>query len=343
MGPNSKATRLTGTAGHEKCAFNSTPRTGTRRTHAPYSTVRVFVLNVQKEGFNHVRFRATEMLTAAALLELEQVTDFRFRNIHNLDNYQNTIFGGQPLGQALAAAQRTIPGWLPHTCTGYFLRAGSVAEPIDYEVEPVRDGRRYAARRVLASQAGKPIFDLLCSFHDEEAGFAHQRADEVPVPSPESLPTVLEFVRAHADRLPKHVVERHEAAFPIEMRLVDPELVFFGNTEGSRRTYWCRMPSAATVAGPHAHRCLLAFMSDYWLASPACAPHRSPGAVGAFFLATLNHSLWFHGPVRADEWLLFRTESPWAGEGRGLARGHIYDRRGRLVASAVQEVSMRSG
>lgn len=110
-----------------------------------------------------------------------------------------------------------------------------------------------------------------------------------------------------------------------------------------RRDYWFRMPSAAAVDDRRGHECLLAFMSDFWLAGAAGARHRLPTGNNQFFIASLNHSLWIHAAVRADEWLLYRTESPWAGEGRGLVRGFIYDRGGRLVASAAQEVSMRLG
>jgi acyl-CoA thioesterase-2 len=162
------------------------------------------------------------------------------------------------------------------------------------------------------------------------------------VPLPETLPTVVDFVAAHAERLPRYLVDRHEKPFPVELRLVNPEEVFFGNSRRSQRTYWFRMPSAAAFDEQRDHRCLLAFMSDYWLAGAAGAQHHSFRSGGApLFVASLNHSLWFHGSLRADEWLLFRTESPWAGEGRGIARGLMYDRAGRLVASAVQEVSMR--
>lgn len=288
---------------------------------------------------------ATARTTARALLDLEQLTDRRFRSTYNQGNHQDAIFGGQALAQALAAAQRTVPIWLPHTCTGYFLRPGAVAESIDYDVEVVRDGRRFAARRVLASQSGKPIFDLLCSFHDAEPGFAHQQGDAADVALPENLTPVLEFVRAHGDRLPSQIVERHEqfhASFPVELRLANAEQVFFGAPGLFPRAYWFRMTSAEGIDDPSEHRCLLAFMSDYWLAGAAGAPHRSPSsASNDLSVASLNHSIWFHGPVRADEWLLYRTDSPWAGEGRGMARGLIYDRRGTMVASVAQEVSLR--
>ncbi|TAL04360.1 MAG: acyl-CoA thioesterase II [Rhodospirillaceae bacterium] len=285
---------------------------------------------------------AIDMETARALLQLEQVAERRFRSQYNQENYGGTLFGGQALGQALAAAHRTAPGWPVHSCTGYYHRGGAVDQPVDYDVEVVRDGRRFAARRVLASQGGYPIFDLLCSFHDPEEGFRHQVGDVTGVPSPDGLLDIKDFVTLHGDRLPKHIQERHARNFPIEVRLLDPENYFFGALRDSQHSYWFRMPSAAAVEGMRDHQCLLAFMSDYWLASTVGAVRRSQSIItGRVFVATLNHSLWFHAPVRADEWLLFRTESPWSGEGRGLVRGLIYDRSGQLIANAVQEVSMR--
>src|SRR5262249_43626021 len=131
------------------------------------------------------------VVTARTLLEFEQVGERRFRAIANQDNGVNAVFGGQPLAQALAAAQATVPNWPAHSCTGYFLRGGSLELPVDYDVEVLRDGRRYAARRVLASQHGKPIFDFLCSFHDLEDGPTHQIDDAgPPAPDPESLLSV---------------------------------------------------------------------------------------------------------------------------------------------------------
>jgi acyl-CoA thioesterase-2 len=98
------------------------------------------------------------------------------------------------------------------------------------------------------------------------------------------------------------------------------------------------MPTAAEVADPRARQCLLAFASDFWLAGTASAGYRDARAV-----VTLNHSVWFHAPADVGDWLLYRTDSPWAGAGRGLARGLIYDRAGRLVASTVQEIQLSLG
>lgn len=277
-------------------------------------------------------------LDARTLLDLQQVDERRFRSVRQHDNGLDAIFGGQFVAQALCAAQRVTPPWAAHSCTGYFLRAGVVSEPVDYEVEIVRDGRRYAMRRVLAWQKDKPVFDLLCSFHDGENGPAHQANDVRPAPSPEDVASMGDVLRAGGGKVSQIMAEIYER-FPLELRVIDAGKLRFGENGAPERSYWLRMPSAADIDDARAHQCVLAFMSDYWFPSSAGAAHQKSG--NTMSVASLNHTLWFHAPLRADEWLLFRTESPWTGHGRGLVRGMIYDRTGRLVASAAQEISMR--
>ncbi|WP_174274202.1 acyl-CoA thioesterase [Sphingomonas bacterium] len=278
----------------------------------------------------------TDVLTASELLALEPVGPDLLRSIRNQDNRAGIIFGGQPLCQALAAARATVPEWRAHNLSAVFLRPGNVAEPVDYAVERLRDGRHFAVRRVLARQSGRPIFDLLCSFHDPEDGEIHQRDGIAGVPLPEAAIGLGDFVAVNADRLPLSLVEAVQRGFPVELRLIDPDAAFFGASQDRARDFWFRMPSAQVIADPLAHECLLAFASDYWLAGTASIGQRGDAAV-----ASLNHNLWFHAPVDVGDWLLHRTDSPWAGAGRGLARGLIFDRGGRLVASSAQEISLR--
>lgn len=284
---------------------------------------------------------STTHSVAQAILNLEQVDARRFRSTFNQTNYLGMIFGGQPLGQALAAAQRTVAGWPAHSLSGYFLSAGAVDRPVDYQVEAVRDGRRFAFRRVLASQDGKPTFDMICSFHAPEVGLEHQFSELPDVPDPEALVSVKDFVDAHADRLSSWLVESHRRGWPFELRLPDPEKAFFAKPETPERSFWFRMPSAAGIADPRDHHSLLAFMSDYWFAGVASSVHIPITSSDRLSVASLNHGLWIHAPVRVDEWLLFTTDSPWGGAGRGLARGLVYDRSGQQIATAVQEIAMR--
>jgi acyl-CoA thioesterase-2 len=284
---------------------------------------------------------ATTMVGAVELLALEQVGETQFRSVHNLDSGRGTLFGGQAVMQGLAAARRTASGWPAHSVTGYYLRGGATDVPVDYAVETVRDGRRYAARRVLARQAGKPIFDMLCAFHDAEPGPRHQCATAPASPPPGSLENVAVFARRNAARLPAALVEAYARPFPIELRMIDPERTLFGPAANAGRDYWLRMPSAAASDDPLDHQCLLAFLSDYWLAGTPSAMHFPRTELRRVAAVTLNHNLWFHAPVRADAWLLYQTDSPWAADGRGLARGALYDESGRLIASTAQEISIR--
>ncbi len=214
--------------------------------------------------------------------------------------------------------------------------------PVDYDVELLRDGRRFAARRVAASQVGRLIFHMHCSFHDPEPGVAHQFAAPLDAPGPEGLARLQDFVRAHADRLSQAAVDKYSAPFPLELRLIDPEKFFFDPPSEPKRDFWVRMPSANSVANPAMRQCLVAFLSDYWLAAVAARRTISPSKRKNLFVASVDHAIWFHRPARVDEWLLYRTDSPSAQQGRGLARGLLYDRAGALVASTAQEAVVRS-
>ena len=279
-----------------------------------------------------------DMPTARELLGFDLIGADRFRARRNLDNFAGATFGGQALGQALAAAQLTAPAWPANSLSGYFLWAGTIDRPIDYAVERVNDSRRFAARRVVASQNGRAIFDLLCSFHDPEPGVQHQFVELGDLTPPEDLANLQAFGAANIHRLPAAIAARLVRPYPFELRLLEPER-YFDRPGQPARDFWLRMPSAAEVESPQDHLALLALMSDYWFPGAIGTPHSADAVPRS--LVSLNHSLWFHGPVRADEWLLYRTESHWADHGRGLARGLIFSRDGRLVASAAQEGLMR--
>ena len=280
-------------------------------------------------------------ITAGELLDLDAIGPACFRSRRSQANPSGALYGGQVLGQGLAAAMRTVSGWPAHSLHGYFLRGGSVDLPVEYRVAALRDGRRFAQRRVEAIQAGRAIFHMDCSFHDPEPGFDHQMAPPPGLPDPERLPSLAEFVTAEADRLSPIDVRNYGAPFPLELRLVEPRDFFFNRLRQPRRGFWVRMPSAAAVADPAQQQCLLAFLSDYWLAGVSAGQHQPPTGGNGLLIASLDHALWFHRPARADEWLYYDADSPSACEGRGLARGLLYDRAGTLVASTVQEAVLR--
>ncbi len=277
---------------------------------------------------------------AETMLELEQIDEQTFRSAHSYDNSRGVIFGGQFLAQSLLAAQQTVPGWAANSMTSYFLRPGMCDEPVDYRVEAVRNGRSFANRRVVAVQSGKVLFDMLCSFHQPSEGFSHQAADIAGMGEPEDAPDLRDYLRANADRLPFEEVESYFQPLPIEFRLIDPDRTFhLAGEPRASRDFWLRFAPAARIEDTARHQPLIAFVSDFWIGPVANDPH-TPPFVHRHPVVTVSHSIVFHHHVRADDWMLYRVDTPFAGDGLGLTRGLLLDRQGRLAASTTQEVAM---
>ncbi|MBW6525278.1 acyl-CoA thioesterase II [Sphingomonas sp. RHCKR7] len=249
------------------------------------------------------------------------------------------VFGGQVVAQALQAAQRTVAGRAAHSLHGYFMRPGSEAAPIDYRVTRDFDGASFATRRVVAWQDERPILTLTASFQREEEGFHHQ-APMPEVPGPETLRSEREWRIEQRESIP----ERWRAALlrerPIEFRPVAPRRWTDPAPREPVQHSWFRAV-APLGDDPAVHRALLAYASDTALLSTAMLPHGVSWTTPGMQTASLDHALWLHAPARVDEWLLYASDSPWAGGGRGYNRGAIYARDGRLVASVAQEGLIR--
>ena len=275
------------------------------------------------------------------LLDLEVLEDNMFRG-QSRDLGGKSVFGGQVISQALVAAGRTVEDSVVHSLHAYFLRPGDMAAPIVYEVDRVRDGRSFTARRVQAIQHGNPILSMIASFQHPENGVEHQM--EMPeVPPPESLRTqhdlAEEWVAAHPEINPR-VKEAMLRVLAIEFRPVTPWNPLEPRPTGLNQQFWFR--AAGTLPdGAMLHRCVLAYASDFNLLSTALRPHAMSWFHPNNAVASIDHALWFHRDLRADDWLLYSMDSPTAQAARGLSRGLIYDRSGRLVASVAQENLMR--
>lgn len=268
----------------------------------------------------------------AKLLELLPIGEDVFLNQFNQGNLDGHLFGGQILGQALAAAYETIEGRFAHSLHGYFLRPGDVKRRVVFTVERLRNGRRFSTRRVTAAQGGKPIFAMICSFFTPQPGFAHQ-APMPNLPPPEALPNLDTLYRTLPD-LPAELAQL-TGSYPIEIRPVSAA-VLYGEAATPSLQFWVRVKSAP-VTGLAQHQQVLAYLSDYWLIASALVTHRSPIRDSTIEIASLDHALWFHRPLRTDEWLLYVIDSPSALNGVNLARGQIFSREGSLVASVAQE------
>ena len=282
--------------------------------------------------------------SAPDLIALERLDRDLFRNRLNQKNANNALFGGQVLAQSLTAATHTVDDTATqrgvHSLHGYFLRAGRAHAPVIYQVDRTRDGGRFSTRRVIAIQEGEPIFHMECGFHADEAGFEHQSELPEGVPPPSQLKTLPELAEAMAGEAPDWLREHWCQERPIEVKPVEPRSFLHMEGAPPRRAIWMRLPSSAG-ATPSEQACLLAYLSDYSLASTAAMPHTLPAPGPALFIASLDHAMWFHRPVQMEEWLLFDMDSPSAQAGRGLSRALIYAQDGTLVASVAQEALLR--
>jgi acyl-CoA thioesterase-2 len=229
-----------------------------------------------------------------------------------------------------------------HSLHAYFLRPGDPRVPIIYDVDRIRDGRSFTTRRVVAIQHGKAIFNLSASFHVLEQGPEHQY--EMPdAPDPDSLPTVRERLEPHKDRFPPAMVDWIMRDRPIDTRSAD--LPRWLDPDASRprvaeQRVWFRANGRLPEDGL-LHDCVVAYASDLTLLDTTVMAHARSWDDDRFMMASLDHAMWFHRPVRADEWMLYHQRSPSAQAGRGLAEGFIYRRDGALAVTVMQEGLIR--
>jgi acyl-CoA thioesterase-2 len=231
-------------------------------------------------------------------------------------------FGGQVAAQALRAATHTVDVRRPvHSLHSYFIRPGRPEEPLYLAVARTRDGRAFSTRHVAASQGGKPIFEMIASFHDAEPGERWQAAGPPDVPPPGELdPAPLPWLFGDDQ--------------PVEIRPVAPP------SPGSWRVshpFWLRvtMPEGAE---PALHACLLTYLSDLAVVSAA----RPPESTAQHSLrVSLDHAIWFHRPPDVARWLLYAMSPVTHFGARGLAQGSMWTADGTLIASVAQEVLLR--
>ena len=274
------------------------------------------------------------------LLDLEQIEVDIFRGRSPEGERRQRVFGGQVAGQALVAAGRTVPEDRPvHSLHAYFIRPGDPTVPLIYLAERVRDGRSFTTRRVTTIQHGKTIFTLSASFHRDEPGVEH--ADPMPdVPPPDAIATTAERM----EKLFGPSVREWYDGNPIDIRHIGP-LSFEAERDPSLRTtrnmVWLRV-DGDLPDDPLLHVCLMTYASDMTLLDSVLLAHGLSWADGRTTGASLDHAMWFHGPFRADRWLLYAQDSPVARGSRGLARGEVYTSDGDLVVSVVQEGLVRT-
>lgn len=272
-----------------------------------------------------------------AALDLRRLGDTEFEG-DSLPMPGGRVYGGQVLAQGLLAAGHTVDEERQlHSMHGYFLRPGDASRPITFEIENLRDGRSFSARRTHAFQGGKPILSMISSFQLLQDGPEHS-VTMPEVPGPETVKSGIDTLAPFAgDPLPDYWLERT----PFDLRHVEGSLLLTPDPRPKQyQTTWVRLRKSVDVTDLM-HRALLAFGCDQIMLEPLLRRHRASWQTKGLNFASLDHAMWWHRPARADEWMLFVQDAPTAQGGRGLGGTWIFSEDGRLVASASQEGMFR--
>ena len=274
------------------------------------------------------------------ILDLEQIEHNLYRGRIHKVGWQR-VFGGQVIGQALVAAQRTVePDRFVHSLHCYFMRPGDPLVPIVYEVGRLRDGGSFTTRRVTAIQHGHAIFSLECSFQVDEAGLEHQLPIPLGVPEPETLGTQFELMERAGREVPESVRKYWARERPLEIRPVNIEHYTSREKLPPRQDVWVRMTGPVPDERP-LQAAILAYLSDMTLLDTSTFAHGRIGFDPELQMASLDHAMWFHRQHKLDDWLLYTQDSPNTIGSRGFSRGFLYARDGRLIASTAQEGLVR--
>jgi len=273
------------------------------------------------------------------LLDLETIDLNLFRGIQP-DTMLQRVFGGQVAAQALVAGARTVEGdRFVHSLHSYFLRPGDTAVPIVYDVERIRDGKSFSTRRIVARQHGRGIYFMTASFQVPEDGFEHQ--DVMPdVPSPEESVDLGELFGRRSGRDGNDWTREWAA---LDLRYIGdsrPGGSIPGDERPSQSRLWIRV-NGDLGDEELLHRAAFTYASDMTLLGSTLVPHGLMVSDPRMQSASLDHTIWFHRPFRADEWLLYDQASPSASGARGLAFGRLFTQDGVLVASVAQEGLIR--
>jgi len=271
------------------------------------------------------------------ILTLEKIEEDLYRG-QSRNFVGNRVFGGQVLGQALRAASLTTDGRPAHSLHAYFLNAGDIAAPIVYQVDRLRDGRSFVSRQVRAIQYGKLIFTMLVSFAPSEEGLNYQ--DEMPiVPEAESLKTEQELKEMIAPFMPAKMRSTIMRERQVEIRPINPTNPFAPEPESPQRAHWMRVPNRLPD-DPNLHQAIIAFASDFSLMGAGLMPHGVSFMTASLQAASIDHSMYFHRPARADDWLLYDMNATVTASARGMNFGRMWQ-DGQLVISTNQEGLMR--
>jgi acyl-CoA thioesterase-2 len=314
-------------------------------TFSPFNINLIFDQTAARVHNSQVRMRVGEELSSAihsslddllAALDLKAAGDDRFRADPPTSGTAGRVLGGQLLAQAVVGAAATVEGKDIHALHAAFVRAGTPGVPVEIAVTRMRDGRSMTTRQVAVLERGEALLVGIASFG------ANRAEPEVAAPRPAAAPPEeVPLLQHWAATIPagRHWIDHPPA---VEMRLAESPSFLTGATATTARSHWMRLPRSVGH-GHSRNAALLAYASDFFLMDMIFRAHPDelgPGRANGF---SLDHAIWFHRPVRFDDWHLYTQQADALVGECGLARGSIYDADGRLVASVAQEVLLRLG
>lgn len=275
------------------------------------------------------------------LITLKEINATKFEGFSVSVGSPN-VFGGQVLAQALNAASRTITNnRILHSMHSYFLEAGNLELPITYDVSIVRDGGSFSVRRVTAEQNGVTIFILSASFQKKEEGYNHQIEMDKSIKQPEELMSWTDVLDQFGDFIPTKTKTYLSAERPVEFKPVELINPFDRKDLPASTHVWFKLKGETSHLDLALKQQILTYISDYNILAAVMNRHASKAHWGNTVTASLDHSMWFFRDVDFDDWLLYSIESPNASGARGFARGNIFTREGKLIASVAQEGLLR--
>ena len=268
-----------------------------------------------------------------AVLDLKPIADDLFIGSHPSKNPIRT-FGGQMMAQAFVAASRSLKYDVPPSAMSvHFIAGGDPEKDLEFRVVRLRDERRFSNRRVDVMQDGQVLTTAMVAFLAGGQGLEHNVEPPV-LTDPESLLPVDDLLQGYEDVVPHFV----DALRPIDWRYTnDPTWVM--RDKGERLAHnrvWMRTV-ARMPDDPVLHAAAMIYSSDTTVLDSIITTHGLSWGYDRIFAVSTNHSVWFHRPVRFDEWVLYSTSSPVAADSRGLGTGHFFDRSGAVLATVVQE------
>ena len=273
-----------------------------------------------------------------ALLDIESLDVDLFRG-RQPETDRQRVFGGQVAAQALIAGIRTVPeDRQVHSLHSYFLRPGDTAVPIIYDVERLRDGRSFATRRIVARQHGHAIYFMTANFQVTEDGFEHQDAMPEVSGGPHAGIEFAELAKGRGQS--SESFAREWAALDVRYLANSDHNLTDDPSRPARAQLWIRV-NGRLGDDPADHLATFTYASDMTLLGATLVGHGVTIGDPRLQPASLDHSIWFHRPFRADEWWLYDQWSPSASGARGLALARVFTEDGTLVATVAQEGLIR--